>query len=245
LSTNEPCSCVKGTATVSQEELIDIVTKAIHTVLRSEQGGESPVRATGSEPFRIPLGISNRHIHLTPDTFHKLFGEETKFESMRPLYQPGEFASVHTLTVVGPKLRSIPAVRILGPLRNYDQVEVSLTDAIFLGIDPPVTNSGNLKEAAPLTLVGPNGSVYLEKCAIVASRHMHMTNADAKRFGLKSGDFCKVRIEGEKPTVFENVLVRTNDNWKLQIHLDTDDANAANVREETFAEFMGKMGNDK
>jgi len=162
---------------------------------------------------------------------------------MRPLYQPGEFASIHTLTVVGPKLRSIPGVRILGPLRNYDQVEVSLTDAIFLGIDPPVTNSGNLKDAAPLTLVGPHGSVYLEKCAIVANRHLHMTTGDAARFGVKEGDYCTVRIGGEKPTVFENVLVRTNDNWKLQLHLDTDDANAANVRDETFVEFLGKMGN--
>jgi putative phosphotransacetylase len=148
------------------------------------------------------------------------------------------------LTIVGPKLRSIPGVRILGPLRNYDQVEVSLTDAIFLGIDPPVTNSGNLNDAAPLTLVGPNGSVYLEKCAIVANRHLHMTTKDAERLGVKEGDYCKVRISGEKPTSFENVLVRTNDSWKLQIHLDTDDANAANVREETLVEFMGKMGND-
>ena len=162
---------------------------------------------------------------------------------MRPLYQPGEFASIHTLTIVGPKLRSIPGVRILGPLRNYDQVEVSLTDAIFLGIDPPVTNSGNLKEAAPLTLVGPNGSVYLDRCAIVANRHLHMTTSDAARLGVKEGDYCKVRISGEKPTIFENVLVRTNDNWKMQIHLDTDDANAENVREETLVEFIGKTGN--
>jgi putative phosphotransacetylase len=113
---------------------------------------------------------------------------------------------------------------------------------MFLGIDPPVTNSGNLKEAAPLTLVGPNGSVYLDKCAIVANRHLHMTSTDAARLGVKEGDYCKVRISGEKPTVFENVLVRTNDNWKMQIHLDTDDANAANVREETFVEFLGKTG---
>jgi len=190
---------------------------------------------------KIPLGISNRHIHLTANTFHKLFGEGVELESMRPLYQPGEFASKSLLTIVGPKLRSIPNVRILGPLRKYDQVEVSLTDAIFLGIDPPVTNSGFLEEAEPLTLVGPNGSLYLERCAIIANRHIHCTNKDASLFGLKDGDFCKVRIGGEKSTIFENVLIRTNDNWKLQIHLDTDDANAANVREETFVEFVGKM----
>ena len=243
MNTNEQCSCVKATAPVSQEELIDIIVKSVHAVLQAEPQRESSKGDLGPQSLQIPLGISNRHIHLTSKTFHQLFGDKAEFESMRPLYQPGEFASVHTLTIVGPKLRSIPGVRILGPLRNYDQVEVSLTDAIFLGIDPPVTNSGNLKEAAPLTLVGPNGSVYLEKCAIVANRHLHMTTSDATRLGVREGDFCKVRIGGEKPTVFENVLVRTNDNWKIQIHLDTDDANAANVREETFVEFLGKSGN--
>ena len=234
---------MKGTATVPQEELIDIIVKSIHAVLQSEPGGRNSTPASGLQTLRIPLGISNRHIHLTSKTFHQLFGDKAEFEPMRPLYQPGEFASIHTLTIVGPKLRSIPGVRILGPLRNYDQVEVSLTDAIFLGLDPPVTNSGNLKDAAPLTLVGPNGSVYLERCAIIANRHLHMTTSDAARLGVKEGDFCRVRLGGEKPTVFENVLVRTNDNWKIQIHLDTDDANAANVREETLVEFLGKMGN--
>jgi putative phosphotransacetylase len=185
--------------------------------------------------------VSNRHIHLTKATFQRLFGEGAGFEEMRPLYQPGEFASMHTLAIVGPKLRSIPAVRILGPLRNYDQVEVSLTDAVFLGIDPPVANSGTLTDAAQLTLVGPSGSVYLEKCAIVASRHIHMTNGDAARLGVRDGDLCKVRVPGAKSTVFENVLVRTNDSWRLQMHLDTDDANAANIREETVVEFLGKM----
>ena len=242
MNTNEQCPCAKGAVSVPQEELIDIIVKSIHAVLASEPRQNSSPRDSGSHSLRIPLGISNRHIHLTSKTFQHLFGDKAEFQTMRPLYQPGEFASAHTLTIVGPKLRSIPGVRILGPLRNYDQVEISLTDAVFLGIDPPVTNSGNLKEAAPLTLVGPNGSLYLEKCAIVANRHLHMPKSDAVRLGVKEGDFCRVRIGGEKPTVFENVLVRTNDNWKLQIHLDTDDANAANVREEAFVEFLGKMG---
>ena len=222
---------------LSEQDLIDIITEEVRSVLDKDLHPEN----TGLQFPRIPLGISNRHIHLTSGTFHVLFGEQTEFETLRPLYQPGEFASKHTLTIVGPKLRSIPNVRILGPLRNYDQVEVSLTDAIFLGINPPVVNSGSLENAAPLTLVGPNSSVYLDKCAIVASRHIHMTNKDAERFGLKNGDYCKVRIGGEKSTVFENVLVRTNDNWKLQIHLDTDDANAANVRSQSYVEFIGKM----
>ncbi len=222
---------------LSEQDLIDIITEEVKNILYKDlQPGN-----IGLQFPKIPLGISNRHIHLTPKTFHTLFGEQTEFETLRPLYQPGEFASKHTLTIVGPKLRSIPNVRILGPLRNYDQVEVSLTDAIFLGINPPVVNSGSLDNAAPLTLVGPNSSIYLDRCAIVASRHIHMTNKDAEKFGLKSGDYCKVRIGGEKSTIFENVLIRTNDNWRLQIHLDTDDANAANVRSENYVEFIGKM----
>ncbi len=190
---------------------------------------------------KIPVGVSNRHVHLTEKTFHKLFGEETKFEFLRPLYQPGEFASKHTLTIVGPKLRCIENVRILGPLRKYDQVEVSLTDSIYLGIDPPVVSSGLLENAAPLTLVGPKSSVYIERCAIIANRHIHMNTKEANELGVKDGDLCRVRIHSIKSTIFENVLIRINDNWRLQIHLDTDDSNAALIKGEAYAEFLGKM----
>ena len=223
---------------ITEQEIVDLVIEEVKNLFNSSSLDGKPSDNL-DYPF-IPLGVSNRHIHLTKETFGKLFGEGKDFKEMRPLYQPGEFASKHTLAVIGPKLRSIPAIRILGPLRKYDQVEVSLTDAIYLGIDPPVVNSGDLEKAVALTLVGPSGSVYLDKCAIVANRHIHMTNADAVKFGVKEGDFCKVRIGGDKGTTFENVLIRINDSWKLQIHLDTDDANAANVRNETYVEFLGK-----
>lgn len=222
---------------IINEAIIDKIANEVKKQLIAkeiDQSGDSRNNA-------IPLGVSNRHIHLTVPTFKKLFGENTEFEEMRPLYQPGEFASKHVLTIVGPKQRAIQGVRILGPLRNYDQVEVALSDAVLLGIDPPVVNSGTLDDAAPLTLVGPAASLFIEKCAIVASRHIHMTNADAARFGVKNGDYCKVRVSGVKSTIFENVLIRVNDSWKLNIHLDTDDANAANIRSETSVEFIGKM----
>lgn len=224
---------------ITEQKIVELVIEEVKDLFKSsnKEGNSS---GELDYPF-IPLGVSNRHIHLTKNTFEKLFGAGRDFEEMRPLYQPGEFASKHILAVVGPKLRSIPAVRILGPLRKYDQVEVSLTDAIFLGINPPVVNSGNLERAVSLTLVGPNGSVYLDKCAIIANRHIHMTNKDAQQFGIKEGEYCKVRIGGEKGIIFENVLIRINDSWKLQIHLDTDDANAAYVQNETFVEFIGKM----
>lgn len=225
-------------------QYIDIISDIISNEIAATLSGNSNSLSSESSNEKrvlIPLGISNHHIHLTKSTFEKLFGEGTEFKQMKPLYQPGEFASIHTLTIAGPKMRSIQNVRILGPLRKYDQVEVSLTDAIFLGINPPVTNSGSLNNAEPLTLIGPKGAVYLEKCAIIANRHIHMTNSDAEKLHVKNGDFCRVRIGGDKSSVLENVLVRTNDSWKLQIHLDTDDANAANIREETQVEFLGKM----
>lgn len=231
------CSCPK--INISEEALINLIINEVQDHLKVNSANLYSQVSSGSS--LIPLGVSNRHIHLTPKTFHKLFGEETEFEIMRSLYQPGEFASKHVLTIVGPKLKSIQNVRILGPLRNYDQVEISLTDAIYLGIDPPIVNSGTLDNASPLTLAGPRNSIYLEKCTIIANRHIHMTGKDAEKFNVKNGDYCKIRVQGEKSTIFENVLIRINDNWKLQIHLDTDDANAANVRENTFVEFIGKM----
>jgi putative phosphotransacetylase len=180
---------------LSDQELVDVISEEIKSILENSQDFKNIKR--DSKPFstvttqkypRIPLGISNRHIHLTAETFHTLFGGNTDFEPMRPLYQPGEFASKHFLTIVGPKLRSISNVRILGPLRKYNQVEVSLTDAIFLGIDPPVTDSGSLDNAAPLTLVGPDCSIFLKKCAIIANRHIHMSPKEAEQFKIKNGE---------------------------------------------------------
>lgn len=217
----------------SIDHIVDLVVAELQKSL--------PEKIFSTSTTDIPVGVSNRHIHLTKATFHALFGDDVSFESMRPLYQPGEFASKHTLTVVGPKMRPIHNIRILGPLRDYDQVELSFTDSIVLGAKAPYRNSGDLKDAAPLTLIGPKKSLYLEHCAIVASRHIHMTSSHAMQFGVKAGDYCRVRTHGVKSTVFENVLVRINDSWKLEMHLDTDDANAALVEGSTTAEFIEKM----
>ncbi len=195
----------------------------------------------GTRLPRIPLGVSNRHVHLTRGILEKLYGPGTELEKYRDLYQPGEIAAKQTVTIIGSKMRAIQNVRILGPLRSYDQVELSLTDAITIGIQPPVRNSSDLKGAAPLTLVGPHGSVYLPECAIIANRHVHMPPDIAAQFGVENGDLIKVRIGGKKGIVYENVLVRVKEGWRLQLHLDTDDANAANVRCKTAAEFVGKM----
>jgi putative phosphotransacetylase len=216
-----------------------MVSNIVDEVIRSIQKDVTP--GTETESMDIPLGVSNRHIHLTSATLESLFGPGAVLEKYRQLYQPEDFAARQTVTIIGSKMRAIERVRILGPLRDYDQVEISTTDAITLGIKPPVRNSGDLTGASPLTLVGPAGSVYLTRCAIIASRHIHMSDTDASRLGVKTGDLCRVRLKGDKPTIFENVLVRTHKSWKLQLHLDTDEANATGSLCGTRAEFMGKM----
>ncbi len=219
------------------DNLVEIIVDEVIKTICDSGDRKKPVSKV---PF-IPLGVSNHHVHLTKDTFEKLFGTGAELETFRELYQPGEIAAKQMVTIVGSKMRAIQNVRILGPLRNYDQVELSLTDAIQLGINPPIRNSGDLKGAAPLTIAGPEGSIYLKECAIIANRHVHLPGKIANNFGVQDGDFCKVRISGKKGTIFENVLVRVNDAWRPQIHLDTDDANAADVRCETNVEFVGKM----
>ena len=222
------------------DQLVDIVVKEVKKNI-TEENISTENCSVSDHSKDIPVGISNHHLHITEKTFAKLFGKDTEFQKYTDLYQTGEFASKHTVTLIGPKQRPIERVRILGPFRDYDQVEVSATDARKLGIDPPVHNSGNLKGASPLTIVGPAGSVYLKECAIIANRHIHMTDEDAAEFGVADGDFCKVRYGGEKGTIFENVLVRTKDSYKLQIHLDTDDGNAAGIENGDYVEFYGKM----
>jgi putative phosphotransacetylase len=234
-SAGSSCSSSAGSSCSSSgNNLVDIIAEEVTRTIRAEAG--LPVRAASGST--IPLGVSNRHLHVTRRTFEELFGFGTEFEVYRDLLQPGEFASKHTVTLVGPKMRPVQNVRILGALRDYDQVEVSLTDAVNLGIKPPI---GDLANGAPLTIVGPKGSIYREHIAVIANRHVHMSDVDAARFGVREGDFCKVRVPGEKGVVFENVLVRTDPTWKLILHLDTDDANAAHVRCNTQVEFYGKM----
>ncbi|MBN1894770.1 phosphate propanoyltransferase [bacterium] len=225
--------CSDSTA---DDSLVDLI---VDEVLKS--AGIPKSSNAGKPRNSVPLGVSNRHMHIREDTFKRLFGKDASLGVYRDLYQPGEFASDKTVTIVGPKMRAIQNVRILGPFRNYDQVELSLTDAVGIGISPPVRNSGDLKGSAPLTVAGPAGSVFIPECAIIANRHVHIPSAQASLWKVSEGDFIKMRIGGEKSTVFENVLVRINDSWKPQLHLDTDDANAANVRCNTLAEFEGKM----
>jgi len=177
----------------------------------------------------IPIAVSARHIHLTRESLDALFGEGYELTPLKPLSQPGQFACEETLTIIGPRNR-IEGVRILGPLRPGNQVEISRTDEFFLGVDAPVRHSGKVEGSAPITLEGPKGTLELDEGLICAWRHIHMTPEDAKAFGVKDQEYVEVAIKGgPRDLVFGDVLVRVKDSYALEMHIDTDEANAAEL----------------
>ena len=177
---------------------------------------------------QVPAGVSNRHLHVSREDLSTLFGEGYELTPLKDLSQTGQYAAEETVTLVTKK-GCIPNVRILGPVRPATQVEVSRTDAFGLGIKPPVRDSGVIDQSAGVTIVGPAGAVTLKYGVILAQRHIHMSDKDADAFGLKDKDIVKVRADGERAVVFENVLVRVREDFVLELHLDTDEANAAGI----------------
>jgi putative phosphotransacetylase len=157
-----------------------------------------------------------------------LFGPGSELTPFKDLYQPGAFAAEEMVSVVGPRLRAIERVRILGPTRNYNQVELARTDAIFLGLNPPVRDSGDLEGAEPITFVGPAGSITVP-AAIRAIRHLHLRPSDVSEMGLGSVESVKARVGGVKGVVYENVRLKIDPSYLPELHLDTDDANAADI----------------
>ncbi len=183
---------------------------------------------TSSNGFVVPVGVSARHIHLTKEHVEALFGEGYELTKKKEL-MGGQFAANETVTIVGLKLRAIENVRILGPVRKASQVEVSSTDAVRLGIHAPVRESGNVKGSAPIAIVGPKGALYLEEGCIVAMRHIHMSPKDAKAAGVKDGDIVSVKADNERGTIFNHVKIRVDENFTLEMHIDTDEANASKI----------------
>lgn len=176
----------------------------------------------------IPVGISARHLHVSREHLDILFGAGYQLTVKKDLSQPGQFACEEQVDLVTEK-GSFKKVRILGPERKQTQVEISLTDSMKLGLKPPVRDSGDVKASPGLTLVGPKGEVKLDEGVIAACRHIHMTPADAAEYGVKDKEIVKVAFGGERGLVFDKVLIRVNDNFKLECHLDTDEGNAARV----------------
>ena len=182
-----------------------------------------------AEADTVPVGISNRHIHLSAEHVEILFGKGYELTPFKDLSQPGQYACKEQLTIIGPSLRSIEGVRVLGPVRSASQVEISRTDSFTLKVKPPVRESGDIKGSAPITIVGPKGVVTLKEGCIIANRHIHMSEEEGKAFGLKDGDYVTVEANGERRTTFYDVQVRVNKAFRLEMHIDTDDANAAGI----------------
>ncbi|MDZ7316505.1 MAG: phosphate propanoyltransferase [candidate division KSB1 bacterium] len=177
----------------------------------------------------VPIGISARHLHISQEHLEILFGPGAKLTKLRDLTQPGEFAAEETVAVMGPNRRLFGQVRILGPVREATQLELAYTDGIFLGMQLPCRMSGDIKGSAPFVVIGPAGVLRLPEGAIRAMRHIHMSPEDARRFGLKQGDKIKVKAYGTASLTFDDVVVRIKEGLILQMHIDTDEANAAGI----------------
>jgi putative phosphotransacetylase len=177
---------------------------------------------------RIPIGVSARHVHLSQEDLEVLFGKGYQLTKKKDL-MGGQFAANECVTLIGTKLRAIENVRVLGPVRKQSQVEVSQTDTIKLGVKAPVRLSGDLAGSAPIALVGPKGVVYLKEGCIVAKRHIHMAPADAERFGVKDKQVVKVRFESGRGGTFEDVPIRVDPTFDLEMHIDTDEANGLGI----------------
>ena len=198
---------------------------------------EAPFLADGRKLVRI--GVSVRHVHLCQEDLVKLFGPGFQLEPRNLLYQEGEYASKSAVTLVGPRMRCMDQVRILGPLRKKTQVELARTDAIFLGLDPPVKPSGNHEGTPGIIIVGPVGVIHLRDGVIRANRHIHMGTTEVERWGIVDNSRVRVHIANDqKVTVFDDVQVRVNPKFRAEIHLDTDDANAASASTGDFAEII-------
>jgi putative phosphotransacetylase len=179
--------------------------------------------------LRIPISISARHVHLCREHVEKLFGEGHELTPTKELSQPGQFAAEERVTLVGPR-GSIEGVRVLGPMRAATQVEISRTDERALGIDAPIRASGDIDDSLGLELVGSAGRIALAQGVIQAKRHIHMSPEDAERFGVRDDDYVMVRVGGERGIIFDDVLVRVNEDYALDMHIDTDEANAADLQ---------------
>lgn len=199
------------------------IEKITRMIIKALEENES---AAGG--YTVPVGVSARHIHLTQEHVEALFGKGYQLTKKKEL-MGGQFASNERVTIVGLKLRAIENVRILGPVRAVSQVEISKTDAIQLGINAPIRESGDIAGSAQIAIVGPQGAIYLKEGCIIAMRHIHMSPSDAKAAGVNDGDFVSVKVDNERGTTLNHVKIRVDNSFTLEMHIDTDEANASNI----------------
>ena len=212
------------------KNLVDMITETIYKEIKPK---EEP-----SHLFSIPVEITNHHVHLTRDSLDILYGKDYELTKLRDLSQPGEFASNEQVSIVSANMKVIEKVRILGPLREYTQTELSITDGYFLGLNLPTRISGNIKGSPPIIFIGPKGVLTLSEGAIRAARHIHMTPKDAEHYDVKDEDRVNVEVSGEHGVIYKDVVIRVSQKSKLTFHLDTDEANAGNVKGTSLARIL-------
>lgn len=209
---------------------IEQITKMIVSAMG--QGGKA-------DGFQVPVGVSNRHIHLSQADVETLFGPGYQLTKKKEL-MGGQFAANECCTIVGLKLRAIENVRVLGPARKATQVEISQTDARKLGVNVPVRESGDVAGSAPIAIVGPKGAVFCKEGCIIAARHIHMSPADAAKVGVKDGDYVSVSVDNERGTTFDKVKIRVDESFTLEMHIDTDEANASEIKQDDLVTIVRK-----
>jgi len=212
------------------KELVKVVSEIVYQEISQKE--------KMSELFSIPVEISIHHVHLTRNSLDILYGKNYELTKLRDLSQPGEFASNETVSIVGANRRVIEKIRILGPLREYTQAELSITNGFFLGLDLPTRISGNIKDSPPIIIIGPKGVLTLSEGAIRAARHIHMTPKDAESYQVKNGDKFEVEVSGTHGVIYKDVVIRVSPHSKLALHLDTDEANAGNVENKCLARII-------
>jgi len=212
------------------------VERLVRAALARHHNGTMVERPSGKP--KLVANISARHCHVTQADLEQLYGPGHKLKPQKFLYQEGEYAAEETVTIIGPRQRMIPGVRILGPCRDYTQVELAFTDGISLGIDLPVRRSGDHRDTPGCWLMGPAGMIELTKGVIRAERHVHMGPGDAQWYGVKHGDRINMRVVSSCPTILEGLLCRVDDRYKLEIHIDTDEGNACDLANATTVELF-------
>ena len=186
---------------------------------------------------KLRIALSNKHIHLGQEDLNILFGDGYELTAIKDLSQPGQYACDEKVDIVGPK-GTLKGVRVLGPVRGRTQIEVSISDAFKLGVEPIIRNSGDVNDTPGAKIVGPKGEVELEDGVIVAARHIHMHTTDGEKFGVKDKDIVKIKTEGMRSVVFENVLIRVADNFAVEMHVDIEEGNAAGVKNGDMVELI-------
>lgn len=212
-----------------------IVADLVRDVLLREIGGDQPA---GAAPALV-VNSSARHMHISPENLAVLFGPGAALTVHKWLYQKGQFASEQTVTLIGPRKRIIPNLRILGPCRDLTQIELALTDAVSLGMDIPVRMSGDIEGTPGAYIMGPKGFLEMKNGVIRAARHVHMSPADAARYGVKHLDHMTLKVHAPGCTTrFDDLLVRVDPSFKLEVHIDTDEANACDLEHATRVELL-------